>query len=169
MKRYTCIHRPAEDGFECQNVFDPASYACSHCYYRQELHWYDCLFWPAIIVFLMSGICYLIFKLIGGQMDSYTVTPRILSSALNYVSDYDNRRNRNFQHSDKRSVLRFVCDKCHEVYIVFEEHKRIHVEYYGCGHIPTLGLPHQDCPVCSMMELKNMRFVHNQDAERWLK
>ncbi|MDD5231160.1 MAG: hypothetical protein PHC43_07515 [Candidatus Marinimicrobia bacterium] len=55
MKRYICIHRPAEDGFECQHRFNPFSYDCWHCYYRQEWKWYDNLFWPAILTILVGG------------------------------------------------------------------------------------------------------------------
>lgn len=60
MKRYVCIHRSVEDGFECQHVFNPQSHDCLNCPYRTEFKWYDWLVWPTLIgILLMLGICLL--------------------------------------------------------------------------------------------------------------
>lgn len=102
-------------------------------------------------------------------MNSFTVTPIIRSSALNYVSESETRirHNRNYYHKDKASNTRFVCDKCKQVYSVIPE-KEVQVDYFGADHIPTYGLRHQDCPKCCGVKLDYMNFVDRKDADKWL-
>ena len=106
-------------------------------------------------------------------MDSYTITPKIYSSALNYLSDYDRRHShdRNSIHKSKPLNKRLVCDKCRQVYTVAPApaENEICVDYYGVDHIPTYGLKHQNCPRCAGVELYHNNFVNRADADRWIK
>jgi len=107
-------------------------------------------------------------------MDSYTVVPKILSSSLLYVSEYEHKHPNAHSRPDRRSGFRFVCPKCGEVYAVYTDHGA-QVSYFGKDHIPTYGLKRCDCPRCSGIKVFQkqakcgdvMWFSRQEDAEKW--